>query len=63
MSDVAGTLARIHRQVEPSMGALALTLERRRVHPTTLVAWAEVLERAAVQLRKLADDMKKESKT
>lgn len=56
---VADILDRVHRDTSPAMGRLCIALERRRVSPFQLRAWAESLQRGAHDLLKLAETLER----
>jgi hypothetical protein len=47
-------LARVHKQIEIAMGALSIALEKKHVSRGKVLLWAEILEREAKVLRRLA---------
>ena len=53
------SLKRIHRQVSPSMGQLAIAIERRKVRIQQLRLWAETLQRGAADLYVMANRMER----
>lgn len=47
-------LSRVHKHIEIAMGALSIALEQKHVSRKKLLLWAEILEREAKVLRRLA---------
>jgi hypothetical protein len=61
MESVGDSLERVHREVSPAMGDMAIALARRRTRADQLRSWAKTLRRGADDLERVALRMEERS--